>query len=385
MRGLLSVALVLALLAAPAAERPKTPGRQSLTADAVAQAVLSSQPDGGDYTRRSGEDERLYLAGLYGLEDWTYTDAAVYAVGGADAREIAVVRPRSMTADSPAIAAGLEEYRRDRQADFDGYLPGQAALVERGVVTYGWGWVALLLCGDVDAATAAFEDAAGGGAVYAGAELTPADTRWFQPFDPPNKFDMSLYDTSAVLAAYATGEEGGLSARDAALLARCREVLAQCVTGEMTDFEKERQVYGWLTEYGSGHMDTSVHDPRTPLGQPDNTNPYGVLVEGRGICLGYAATFQLLMDLAGVECVTVVGARKENREDHAWNMVRLEGEWYCVDPTLDITARAAWGRYEYFNVTSARLRENDFQWDYFQVPESTAERFHWDGAGQPPQ
>lgn len=385
MKGLLSVALILSLLAAPAAERPKAPGRQPSTADSIARAVLSSQPDGGDYTCRFGEDERLYLAGLYGLEDWIYTDAAVYAVGGADAREIAVVRPASMTSNSPAIAAGLEEYRRNRQADFDGYLPDQATLVERGVVTYGWGWVALLLCGNMDAATAAFEDAAGGGAVYAGTELTPADTRWFQPFDPPNKFDMSLYDTSAILAAYRSGDESGLSAWDAALLSRCREVLAGCVTGEMTDFEKERRIYGWLVEYGQEHKDLSVHDPRTLLGQADNTNPYGVLVEGRGICLGYATTFQLLMELAGVECVTVVGARKENREDHAWNMVRLEGEWYCVDSTLDITVWAAWGRYEYFNVTSARLREKDFQWDYLHVPEGAATRFYWNGAGEPPQ
>lgn len=389
MKGLLSVMLALSLLAAPGMGQPETPHRQPFTADGVARVILSSQPDGTDYTPRSGEDAAVYLEGLYGLEDWVYTDAAVYAVGGVDAREIAVVKPLSAATYSQAIAAGLEEYRRNRQADFDGYLPDQAALVENGAVTYGWGWVALLLCEDMNGATGAFETAAGQASIYRPGEegngLTPADTRWFTPFDPPNKFNMSLYDTSEILTAYTSGEEGGLNARDAALLARCREVLTQCVTEEMTDFEKERRLYGWLTEYGNAHMDMSVHDPLTPLGQADNTTPYGVLVEGQGICLGYATTFQLLTELAGVECITVVGARKENREDHAWNMVRLEGEWYCVDSTLDITAWAAWGRYEYFNVTSAHLRENDFQWDYLHVPESTAARFYWNGVGEPPK
>lgn len=387
MKGLLSVLLVLSLLATPVSEWPETARDRSLTADAIAQTVLKSQPGGENYTRRYGEEAETYLKGLYGLEDWTYADAAVYAVGGADAREVAVVKPASMTQNSPAIAAGLEEYRRDRAADFYGYLPDQAALVEGGVVTYGWGWVALLLCEDLDAATAAFESAAGAAEVYAetGEGLAPAETRWFQPFEPPNKFDMSLYDTSAILAAYASGDEGGLSEKDAAILARCREVLAQCVHEDMTDFEKERRVYSWLVEYGQDHKDLSVYDFRTPLGQPDNTNPYGVLVKGQGICQGYATTFQLLMELAGVECITVVGARKESREDHAWNLVRLEGEWYCVDPTLDSTVWSVWGRYEYFNVTSAYLREQDVQWDYYRVPEATAERFYWNGVGEVPQ
>lgn len=384
MKGLLSVLLVLSLLATPMAERPEVPGDRLLTADGVARAILAGQPGGGDYTRRYGEEAETYLKGLYGLEDWTWTDAAVYAVGGADAREIAVVKPAGMTQNAPAIVAGLEEYRRERAADFGGYLPDQATLVENGVVTYGWGWVALLLCEDMDAATAAFESAAGTAEVY-GEDLTPADTRWFQPFDPPNKFDMSLYDTSAILAAYASGDESGLSDRDAAILARCREVLGGCVTGDMTAFEKERRVYAWLVEYGQDHKDLSVYDPRTPRGQADNTDPYGVLVRGQGICLGYATTFQLLMKLAGVECITVVGARKENREDHAWNLVRLEGEWYCADPTLDSTAWAAWGRYGHFNVTSAYLREQDFQWDYYRVPEATAQRFYWNGVGEVPQ
>ena len=29
--------------------------------------------------------------------------------------------------------------------------------------------------------------------------------------------------------------------------------------------------------------------------------PYGPLIEGKGVCLGYAETFRLLMDMAGVE------------------------------------------------------------------------------------
>ena len=65
----------------------------------------------------------------------------------------------------------------------------------------------------------------------------------------------------------------------------------------------------------------------------------------------------------------LVGASYSSREDHAWNMVRLNGEWYCVDSTWDEAMRDHW---RYFNVTSERMIGTDHQWDYENVPEATA-------------
>lgn len=375
MKQLLSVMLALSCLIAPLTRTEQPQEREKATAQDIAQAILSAQPGGEDYALQSGEDARLYLTELYGLEDWAYTDAAVYAVGGADAREVAVVRPASMTTDGPGLVAALEEYRQDRWGDFYGYLPQQAALVEGGAVTYGWDWVALLICEDMAGAQAAFADAAGQASVYRPSEgevvgLTPAETRWCIPFDPPGKTDMTVYDTAAIRAAWATGDAAGLSAKDAAILEKCREALAARLTPDMTDLEKERALYDWLIAWGQ--YDETVHDPHTPQGRPDNNNPYGLLVKGYGNCLGFATSFQLLMDLAGVECVTVIGAMKENREDHAWNMVRLAGEWYCVDPVRDDNQFQAYGGYRYFNVTSQFMRDENCQWDYQNVPEATA-------------
>ena len=82
------------------------------------------------------------------------------------------------------------------------------------------------------------------------------------------------------------------------------------------------------------------------------------------------------MDMAGVECITVTGAAFGNRENHAWNMVRLDGEWYCVDPTWDLRPginQDGEPVYGYFNVTSDVMALTDHQWDYDSVPEATAE------------
>lgn len=68
---------------------------------------------------------------------------------------------------------------------------------------------------------------------------------------------------------------------------------------------------------------------------PNNDNPYGFLVDGVVICLGYTRTFQLFMNLLDIKCITVEGTAYNYTADHAWNQVHLGGEWYCVDVTWD--------------------------------------------------
>lgn len=344
---------------------------EAATAGAIAQAIAESQPTPEDYTARIGEDLDFYLA-LYGVADYPLKDAAVYTANGVDAREIVVLRLDSMNNDFSKISAALEEYRRDREADFFGYAPEQAALVEQGVGVGGWGCAALLLCQDVEAAQAAFESAAGG---LEGKEVllgfSPEETRWFIAFTPPNEVDMTLYDTAPILEAWETGDREGLSREDAAILSVAEEAL-DIVPQGASDYVKELLLHDWLLDHCT--YDDTAHDPHTPAGREHSRDPYGPLVEGYGICLGYATTFQLLMDLAGVECITVVGASKESRQDHAWNMVRLAGEWYCVDPTWNDTGdnEREESRHAYFNCTSERMRNTNHQWDYANTPKATA-------------
>ena len=77
------------------------------------------------------------------------------------------------------------------------------------------------------------------------------------------------------------------------------------------------------------------------------------------------------MDMADIECITVVGAAFYSRENHAWNMVRLNGSWYCADPTWDEGVNVV--TFGYFNVTSDWMAFTDHQWDYSSIPEATAE------------
>ena len=149
--------------------------------------------------------------------------------------------------------------------------------------------------------------------------------------------------------------------------------MLQAVTSSgMGAYETERAVYRWLTEQVAYDWD---HQSFFQTMDPDSSNPYGALVNRKAICLGYASAFQLLMDMSGVECITVVGAAFSSQEDHAWNMVKLDGAWYCVDVTWDDPGGGGQAIHRYFNVTSQFMRDTDHQWDYGAVPEATAEEY----------
>lgn len=391
-------ALALSLLcscAAPAAET-QTPESEFLDdPDGLAylymQTILNSQEDGESYISLPPEDREFYLTQVYGIPEDGWSGASIYTVGGADAREVAVLSGLN-SEQSYTAAVAMEEYRQNRAADFTGYLPEQAALVERGVVLKG-NLAVLLICTDPDSARKAMEEELSHLVIepFDPNEEAPEPYDWtkyvnekgWKLFDPPNEFDMTPYDLSAVLTAWETGEESGLDAKDAVILDRARAVLEACaISDEMTAIEKELALHDWLT--ANCAYDQTVHDPHTPMGRENNLDPYGALENGYGICLGYATTFQLLLSMAGEECITVAGAANDSRQDHAWNMVKLAEEWYCVDVTWDDPTGNA-PHHRYFNVTSEYMRSTNHQWDYQNVPEATATRLRWDGTGPLPQ
>lgn len=59
--------------------------------------------------------------------------------------------------------------------------------------------------------------------------------------------------------------------------------------------------------------------------------PYGALVLKKAVCNGYAEGMKLLCDLSGVTCKMISGTA--DGEKHAWNLIKLDKEWYHADLT----------------------------------------------------
>jgi uncharacterized repeat protein (TIGR02543 family) len=60
---------------------------------------------------------------------------------------------------------------------------------------------------------------------------------------------------------------------------------------------------------------------------------YGALVEKKPVCDGYSKAFKMLMDKAGIETHVVAGSTGSGA--HAWNVVKIDGDYYEVDTTWD--------------------------------------------------
>lgn len=64
---------------------------------------------------------------------------------------------------------------------------------------------------------------------------------------------------------------------------------------------------------------------------------YGALVEKKAVCDGLSAAMQYLLTQLGMECLMVYGDDKENNpESHAWNIVKVNGEYYHLDITWNM-------------------------------------------------
>lgn len=105
-----------------------------------------------------------------------------------------------------------------------------------------------------------------------------------------------------------------------------------------SDYEKEVYVHNALLE-------KITYDADAPL----NQSAYSALVGGRTVCAGYARSLQYLMTQLGVPCYYCTGYAGES---HAWNIIRLDGEYYNVDATWDDTNPDSYG---YFNKTDSEF------------------------------
>jgi len=84
---------------------------------------------------------------------------------------------------------------------------------------------------------------------------------------------------------------------------------------------------------------------------------YGPLLKGIGVCEGYSEAAQLLFDAVGIESIFVTGT-VDDKIPHAWNIVKIGGNYYQLDITWDdpITPDGRPNKtYEYFNITDAKL------------------------------
>lgn len=164
-----------------------------------------------------------------------------------------------------------------------------------------------------------------------------------------------IKSTTQISDAYKSGDASKLSVNDKETLDMASAVLDEIITDGMNDFEKERAVYDWMCAnigFDQGSMTV------IPESEADCDNPYGVLKYHNAVCVGYATTFRLFMQMMDIDCMVV----HDSYRSHSWDLVKLDGEWYHTDVYSD----APGGGYINFNLNDATMMNmQDWNTEFF--------------------
>jgi len=94
------------------------------------------------------------------------------------------------------------------------------------------------------------------------------------------------------------------------------------ISNLQTDYQKAHWAYKWVID--NIHYDNTL----------TNFSPYGGLTEKGTVCSGYAALYSIIANKLGLDCKYIEGSVYSSKgNNHAWNIIKLDGKWYCIDTT----------------------------------------------------
>lgn len=423
------IAALLCLSTACGGQKEEGPAQTDWSPAQMARAVWDSQPVLEGYPLASGdEDFEPYLRDPLGVDPADVAEGAVLYAGGVNAQEVVVLRMAEEEDVEDALKT-LADYADARAGAFAGYAPEQYDIAEGAAVAERGRYAMLFIVPDQDAA----RDAMAGCFLLPPPEEPPAVPVSGEPDpvpepevpvpvpepapdvepepvpapdpvpepepdpapepgpdpetdpapepDPAPPAEPWTYDQARIVTAWTSGDRTGLYQEDLDILAVLEQIPA-LTDPDLSLYQRELALHDWMldwAEYDPGALSSG------PVGEPmpHNDDPYGFLTGRKGICTGYASTFQLLMELCGIPCLTVNGTSHGGTEEHAWNLVQLGEDWYAVDVTWDDPVASfevpPYMAHMYFNVTSNFLRQNDHSWAPEGVPEASGMALAWAG------
>jgi hypothetical protein len=141
-----------------------------------------------------------------------------------------------------------------------------------------------------------------------------------------------------------------------------------------TDYESVLAVHDWLVSnltYNSSLQESDI-----------SNGSYGALVNKSTMCKGYTEAMQLILNCAtNVEVISVVGEGNDNSSGwvgHAWNMVKMDDQWYQIDATFDDPVNNKVDRinHYYFGQNDTIMKQNH-RWSEEYWPKASAADFYY--------
>lgn len=117
-----------------------------------------------------------------------------------------------------------------------------------------------------------------------------------------------------------------------------------------SDLEKEKAIHDLLSSFVEYDLKFHKELPYEAI---------GALLHKKAVCAGISKGFKYLADRLDLPCVVATGKTKNagpNSPGHAWNIVQIDGHFFHVDATFDITiSNCDTIRYDYFNLSDEEI------------------------------
>lgn len=153
---------------------------------------------------------------------------------------------------------------------------------------------------------------------------------------------------------------------------KAKEIIAKVIKPGMNDFEKELALHDYVINNAKYNTD---YEENKILPEHQHT-AYGVLIEGKGVCSSYAMAMHKLLDMVGIENYYITGTG--NGQPHAWNIVKIQGNYYHLDATWNDTIYGEGNiSHKYFNLTDSQFSE-DHTWEKKDYPQCINTLYSYD-------
>lgn len=165
---------------------------------------------------------------------------------------------------------------------------------------------------------------------------------------------LEYWDNYSIVYAYKNNDYTHLNERQKTLLEKYKEVLSSNTSSDNTQYENELAIHDYLV--------SNITYENTQSDSSRSYNAYDALINQKAVCSGYAECFKTFMDMLGIENTTVTGTA--NNQNHIWNEVCLDGQYYHVDVTWDdpVNSDSDIVNHTYFNLTDSQIAV-DHTWD----------------------
>jgi hypothetical protein len=159
------------------------------------------------------------------------------------------------------------------------------------------------------------------------------------------------------------------------------DIIKNIIKPEMNEYERVLTVHDYLIK-NSRYDKLNASKNTVP---PEEHEAYGVLVKGIGVCDSYSKAMKLLLEKTGVYCLIVEGSKAGNTiqslddVDHAWNIVRIDGEYYHVDTTWNDVNEGKGSInmvYHHFNLNDTEMQKTHI-WERSKYPKCTGTKYNY--------